>query len=73
MNRPLHLCIETWNVTVVRRWVEIASEQEIESAIEIPSPNGTALCMAASLKKEHESGMFLFFLNIEINNFSDFF
>ncbi|XP_078442158.1 protein kinase KEG [Wolffia australiana] len=51
---PLHSCVEMWNVSVVRRWVEIASEEEISYAIDIPSPNGTALCMAAALKKEHE-------------------
>uniref|UniRef100_A0A1D1YVT9 RING-type E3 ubiquitin transferase n=1 Tax=Anthurium amnicola TaxID=1678845 RepID=A0A1D1YVT9_9ARAE len=52
---PLHLCIETWNVAVVKRWVEVASQEEIDDAIEIPSPSGTALCMAAALKKEHEN------------------
>ncbi|CAA6654071.1 unnamed protein product [Spirodela intermedia] len=51
---PLHLCVETWNVTVVRRWVEIALQEDIDNAIEIPSPIGTALCMAAALKKERE-------------------
>lgn len=56
MNRPLHLCVETWNVTVVRRWVEIALQEDIDNAIEIPSPIGTALCMAAALKKEREIG-----------------
>jgi E3 ubiquitin-protein ligase KEG len=56
MNRPLHLCIETWNTAVVQRWVEVASEEEIAEAINIPSPVGTALCMAAALKKEHEKG-----------------
>ncbi|KAJ3676288.1 hypothetical protein LUZ60_003700 [Juncus effusus] len=52
---PLHLCVETWNVAVVKRWVEVASREEIESAIDIPSPIGTALCMAAALKKDHET------------------
>jgi hypothetical protein len=56
MNRPLHLCIETWNTAVVRRWVEVASLEEIAEAIDVPSPVGTALCMAAALKKEHEKG-----------------
>jgi E3 ubiquitin-protein ligase KEG len=56
MNRPLHLCIETWNTAVVQRWVEVASEEEIAEAINIPSPVETALCMAAALKKEHEKG-----------------
>ncbi|XP_047095447.1 E3 ubiquitin-protein ligase KEG-like [Lolium rigidum] len=51
---PLHLCIETWNATLVKRWVEVASEEEILEAIDVPSPVGTALCMAAALKKEHE-------------------
>jgi hypothetical protein len=56
VNRPLHLCIETWNATLVKRWVEIASKEEIFEAIDLPSPVGTALCMAAALKKEHEKG-----------------
>ncbi|OEL12851.1 E3 ubiquitin-protein ligase KEG [Dichanthelium oligosanthes] len=51
---PLHLCIETWNTAVVQRWVEVASVEEIAEAIDVPSPVGTALCMAAALKKEHE-------------------
>lgn len=55
-NRPLHLCIATWNVAVVKRWVELASSEEITSAIDIPSPVGTALCMAAALKKDREAG-----------------
>ena len=46
----------TWNVTVVKRWMELASGEEIAEAIDIPSPNGTALCMAAALKKDHEVG-----------------
>ncbi|XP_077217739.1 protein kinases;ubiquitin-protein ligase [Tasmannia lanceolata] len=52
---PLHMCISTWNVAVVSRWVEVASQEEIYEAIEIPSPVGTALCMAAALKKDHET------------------
>ncbi|CAN6483354.1 unnamed protein product [Victoria cruziana] len=52
---PLHMCVATWNVTIVKRWVEVASPEEIEAAIEVPSPVGTALCMAASLKKDHEN------------------
>ncbi|KAG1371072.1 E3 ubiquitin-protein ligase KEG [Cocos nucifera] len=52
---PLHLCIETWNVAVVKRWVEFASQEVIHEAIDIPGPNGTALCMAAALKKDHEN------------------
>lgn len=52
---PLHLCITTWNVTVVKRWVEVASRGEIASAINIPSSIGTAVCMAAALKKDHEA------------------
>ncbi|MBA0725523.1 hypothetical protein Golax_022108 [Gossypium laxum] len=51
---PLHLCVATWNVAVVKRWVEVASPDEIADAIEIPSLVGTALCMAATLKKNHE-------------------
>ncbi|XP_038995389.1 E3 ubiquitin-protein ligase KEG-like [Hibiscus syriacus] len=51
---PLHLCVATWNVAVVKRWVEVASPEEIADAIDIPSPIGTALCMAAALKKDHE-------------------
>ncbi|KAG1331792.1 hypothetical protein COCNU_02G017600 [Cocos nucifera] len=53
-DKPLHLCIETWNVAVVKRWVEVASQEVIDEAIDIPGPNGTALCMAAALKKDHE-------------------
>ncbi|KAG6787751.1 hypothetical protein POTOM_003796 [Populus tomentosa] len=52
---PLHLCVATWNVAVVRRWVEVASPEEIADAIDIPSPVGTALCMAAAVKKDHET------------------
>ncbi|XP_024545688.1 E3 ubiquitin-protein ligase KEG isoform X2 [Selaginella moellendorffii] len=51
---PLHMCVLTANVAVVRKWVEIASIEDIENAIEIPSPLGTALCLASSLKKAHE-------------------
>nr|XP_023889713.1 E3 ubiquitin-protein ligase KEG isoform X1 [Quercus suber] len=53
---PLHLCVATWNVTVVKRWVEVATIEEIADAIDIPSPVGTALCMAAAVKKDHEFG-----------------
>ncbi|CAA0831427.1 E3 ubiquitin-protein ligase KEG [Striga hermonthica] len=52
---PLHLCIMTWNVAVVKRWVELASAEGIAEAIDIQGPVGTALCMAAALKKDHES------------------
>ncbi|KAL9263039.1 E3 ubiquitin-protein ligase KEG-like protein [Drosera capensis] len=45
----------TWNVALVRRWVEVASVEDIADAIDIPSPAGTALCMAASIKKDHEA------------------
>lgn len=55
--RPLHLSVMTWNVAVVRRWVELASMEEIAEAIDIQSPVGTALCMAAASKKDHESGI----------------
>lgn len=54
--RPLHMCVSAWNVSVVRRWVEVASLEEIDEAIDIPSPIGTALCMAAAPKKDHETG-----------------
>lgn len=50
------MCVQTWNVAVVRRWVEVATPYEIADAIDIPSPVGTALCMAAALKKDHEIG-----------------
>ena len=46
----------TWNVAVLRRWVEVATREEIADAIDIPSPVGTALCMAAAVKKDHEIG-----------------
>ncbi|KAK7243338.1 hypothetical protein RIF29_38131 [Crotalaria pallida] len=52
---PLHLCVATWNVAVVKRWVEVATSDEIAEAIDIPSSIGTALCMAAASKKDHES------------------
>ncbi|KAF7119469.1 hypothetical protein RHSIM_Rhsim13G0208400 [Rhododendron simsii] len=52
---PLHLCIETFNVSAVKRWVEVATAEEIAEAIDVPSPAGTALCMAASLKKDRET------------------
>lgn len=55
-HRPLHLCVSTWNVAVVKRWVELASAEEIADAIDIESPLGTSLCMAAALKKDHEVG-----------------
>lgn len=43
-------------MAAVRRWVEVATPEEIADAIDIPSPVGTALCMAAALKKNHEIG-----------------
>ncbi|KAG9151827.1 hypothetical protein Leryth_002101 [Lithospermum erythrorhizon] len=52
---PLHLCVVTWNVAIVQRWVELASAEDIAAAIDIPSQLGTALCMAAALKKDHEA------------------
>ncbi|KAJ8622755.1 hypothetical protein MRB53_031284 [Persea americana] len=52
---PLHMCVSAWNVSVVRRWVEVASLEEIDEAIDIPSSIGTALCMAAAPKKDHET------------------
>ncbi|GAB4827765.1 hypothetical protein Ancab_034651 [Ancistrocladus abbreviatus] len=51
---PLHICVATWNVVVVRRWVEIASPEVIADVIDLRSPMGTALCMAAATKKDHE-------------------
>ncbi|KAH9615035.1 hypothetical protein KSS87_008312 [Heliosperma pusillum] len=51
---PLHMCVASWNVAVVRRWVEVASFEEIAEAINILSPVGTALSMAAAVKKDHE-------------------
>ncbi|KGN48095.1 E3 ubiquitin-protein ligase KEG [Cucumis sativus] len=51
---PLHMCITSLNVDVVKRWVELASPEEISEAIDIPSSTGTALCMAAALKKDRE-------------------
>ncbi|KAE9621535.1 hypothetical protein Lal_00033022 [Lupinus albus] len=52
---PLHLCVATWNVAVVKRWLEVATSDEIAKAIDIRSSIGTALCMAAASKKDHES------------------
>ncbi|KAG6629825.1 E3 ubiquitin-protein ligase KEG-like [Carya illinoinensis] len=52
---PLHLCISTLNVAIVKRWAEIASPKEISEAIDIPSSAGTALCMAAAIKKDRET------------------
>ncbi|KAL2656279.1 hypothetical protein AAZV13_04G111900 [Glycine max] len=52
---PLHHCVAIWNVAVVKRWVEVATSDEIAEAIDIPSPIGTALCMAAASKKDHEN------------------
>ncbi|KAK4270980.1 hypothetical protein QN277_019742 [Acacia crassicarpa] len=56
LKRPLHLSVATWNVAVVKRWVEVATPEEIAEAIDIPNPIGTALCMAAASKKDHEIG-----------------
>jgi E3 ubiquitin-protein ligase KEG len=53
---PLHLCIASLNVAVVKRWAEIASPKETSEAIDIPSSSGTALCVAAALKKGRETG-----------------
>ncbi|KAJ8427692.1 hypothetical protein Cgig2_003603 [Carnegiea gigantea] len=53
-HRPLHICVATWNVAVVRRWVELATFEERADAINITSPVGTALCMAAAVKKDHQ-------------------
>lgn len=53
---PLHLCIASLNVAVVKRWAEITSPKDISEAIDIPSSAGTALCLAAALKKDRETG-----------------
>lgn len=45
---------------MVKKWVELASQEDIDEAIDIPSPNGTALCMASALKKTRETGSFPF-------------
>lgn len=45
----------TWNVAVVKRWEEVATFDEIAESFDIPSPMGTALCVAATSKKDHES------------------
>lgn len=50
------MCVAIWNVAVIRRWVEVSSPEEISQAINIPSPVGTALCMAAATRKDHEKG-----------------
>lgn len=50
------MCITTLNVDVVKKWAELASPEEISEAIDIPSSTGTALCMAAALKKDREIG-----------------
>ncbi|MCO5566693.1 hypothetical protein L7F22_020371 [Adiantum nelumboides] len=52
---PLHLCITTKNVDVVQKWVGVAEPEERKVVLEIPSRTGTALCMAAALKKAHEA------------------
>lgn len=36
--------------------MEVATIEEIADAINILSPVGTALCMAAAAKKDHEKG-----------------
>lgn len=54
--RPLHMCIETLNVSLVKKWLKNASAEEIAEAIDVPSSVGTALCMAAALRKDHEKG-----------------
>lgn len=50
---------------MVRRWVDVASLEDIAEAIDVPSPVGTALCMAAALKKEHEKGNFWFLVLLD--------
>ncbi|KAF5763786.1 putative non-specific serine/threonine protein kinase [Helianthus annuus] len=34
---PLHLCVTTWNVAIVKRWIEVASSEEISETIDVPS------------------------------------
>ncbi|CAK7330657.1 unnamed protein product [Dovyalis caffra] len=36
-------------------WLELASEEEIDGAINLPSSVGAAVCLAAALKKDHET------------------
>lgn len=50
------MCVATWNVVVIKRWVKVSSPEEIAQAINIPSPVGTALCMAAAIRNDHEKG-----------------
>lgn len=45
--------------------MEVANPEEIADAIDMPSPVGTALCMAAALKKDHEIGNSLLTANLE--------
>lgn len=52
----------TWNVAIVKKWVQLSSREEIASAINIPSPAGTALCIASALKKDRESGTTWFWI-----------
>lgn len=60
-------------MAVVKRWAEVASQEEIAEAIDIPSPIGTALCMAATLKKDREIGKFsLYTLNTRYLKFLTF-
>ncbi|MFS7964381.1 putative non-specific serine/threonine protein kinase [Helianthus anomalus] len=34
---PLHLCVTTWNVATVKRWIEVASSEEISETIDVLS------------------------------------
>ena len=44
------------NINVVKRWVEISTPEAVAEAIDIPSPAGSALCIASALKKDREPG-----------------
>ncbi|MFS7952438.1 putative non-specific serine/threonine protein kinase [Helianthus anomalus] len=37
LHRLLHLCVTTWNVAIVKRWIEVASFEEISETIDVPS------------------------------------
>ena len=43
--------------------MEVASIEEIAAAINILSPVGTALCMAAAANKDHEKGKLMLYLH----------
>lgn len=45
---------------MVEKWADVGSREDIEEAIDLPGQLGTALCMAASLKRDHECGKWNF-------------